>query len=221
MMPTEPDEQPLRRPPQARRRRLPSVDRLTLGRLVTGLSLAWLVSLTGRFVPWHLVPAGVVTIIGIALLAATVLPGGRRSLVGVGVVALLAAILVGLGADRFAGPAGDLTLAPSPTDWPLDRTASVGTVVVDLDRHPLPPTARGTVRVGLGVVRLVLPSAGDHPGDTVAVQARIGTGSVVVDGSPTADGVDVNWTSRSGDDPDVVVRVEIGVGDLDISHGRP
>ncbi|TKV61217.1 hypothetical protein FDO65_06235 [Nakamurella flava] len=221
-----PDHGPHPLPVAAPRRpssgRLLRTERFAIGLLIGSVGVGWLLDLSGRSVPWHFFPAIALTVIGAALMATTVLPGRRRLLIWCGVISLLAAASVGAGADRFAGPIGNVTLTPDSPDWPVSQTTSAGSVTLDLTRHRLPTTGSGTIGVGMGHVVLILPRDGtSRPSDgmdRIAVVVGIGTGTVQLDGHAIDDGVDVVWT-QAPPAPTVTIGIDVGVGDVEIRHG--
>lgn len=213
---------PVAAPRQPARPRFPQPDRIAIGLLIGSVGVGWLLDLSGRSVPWHVFPAVALTVIGAAVMAATVLPGRRRLLIWCGVISLLAAAAVGAGADRFAGPIGTVTLTPDSSDWPVSQTTSAGSVTLDLTRHRLPTTGTGTIGVGMGHVVLILPREGtSRPSDgmdRITVMLSIGTGTVKLDGHTVDDGVDVVWAQHPSA-PTITIGVDVGVGDVEIRHG--
>lgn len=82
---------------------------------------------------WDQIPAAGPVVVGLGLLATPAGGHGRSGLVALGAVPLVVAVAVGIDAGRFAGrPAGDVTDSPSADGWPVRRTLSPGSVVVDL-----------------------------------------------------------------------------------------
>jgi hypothetical protein len=88
-------------------------------------------------------------------------------------------------------------------------------VVVDLTRQPLPAAGRLEVHVGAG--RIVVRAPADRP---LGIEAEVVAGTITVDGTVARQGVDVDWTGPSPDAP-VTVAVDIGAGDLEVTHVRP
>lgn len=188
-------------------------DRMVLGLLVAALGVGWLLDGLGVAVPWRLAPAAAVAVVGLALLLSLAGGRGRGGLVSLGIVLLLVAAAVGVGADRFAGPVGDRTIAPSAAGWPAPTRLSAGTVTVDLTRDAFPATGRLDVEVGAGRVVVLLPA--DR---AVRVHGTVVMGTVVVDGVAAQQGVDLDWTSPDPAPVDLVVAV--GAGDVEVTHER-
>ena len=121
---------------------------------------------------------------------ATLLGGrGRGGLVGLGIISIVLAVAVGVGADRYAGPVGDLMVAPTVAEWPVQQHISAGTVTVDLTRHPMPEAGQLQVDVGAGRIILVLPHE-----STAGIKATATAGTITVDGVKVGDGVDLRWS---------------------------
>jgi hypothetical protein len=126
-------------------------------------------------------------------------------------------VALGFGADRYAAPAGNVRIAPAVHEWPIDARRSAGNVDVDLTAHPLPAAGRLDAHLGVGNLVVRVPA-----GAPVHVTATVGTGNILVDGVPAADGMDLVW---SDDRPSnaVVVSVDVGLGRWRCgmrSHGR-
>jgi hypothetical protein len=188
------------------------MDRLVLGLLVVSIGALWLVDEMGADVPWRVVPPAALIVVGIALLVTLAVGGGRTTLIWLGVGLLAVSVALGIGAQRYAAPAGDVSLAPAAEDWPMQSRLSVGNVKVDLTAHPLPDRGRLDVHLGAGNVTLLVPGDAD-----VRVDVTVTAGTIVIDGSRAADGLDLTWTN--GNAADVVITVDVGAGQVEVRHG--
>jgi hypothetical protein len=88
------------------------------GVLLTAAGTGWLLDELGVPVPWLLAPAAALLVVGVALLLGLLGGHGRGGLVALGVGLAVVAVAIGIGADRFAGPVGDRTIAPGPAGRP-------------------------------------------------------------------------------------------------------
>lgn len=202
-------------PPDSSARREIHIGRVLLGILVGTAGVGWLLDEMGYSVPWSLFPAAALTVIGLSLLLTLIGGRGRGLLVWMGVVALIAATAVGVGADRYAGPVGDAVITPTVDEWPVARQLSAGTITLDLTRHPLPDTGTATVEVGAGRLIVTLP-ADDTRFD---IDARTTAGSIRVDGVKATDGVDVRWHQPAqGAGAVIHLFLQVGLGDIEVNH---
>ena len=208
---------PWPQPPARQQDRSVRLDRIVLGLLLAVAGVGWMLDEAGVSVPWRLFPALALAVIGGALLVSLVAGRGRGALVGLGVVALIAGVTVGVGADRYAGPVGDQVLTPAVADWPVTAKLGAGTLTVDLTGHPLPVTGDLRADVGAGKVILVLPES-----SRIAIDARTTAGTVTVDGDRVGDGLDVRWsqpaTAQAGA-TSITVELQVGLGDIEVRHG--
>jgi hypothetical protein len=182
-----------------------------VGVLLVATGVGWLLDARGVAVPWRMFPAAGLVLVGFALLVSLAVGSGRVGLVVTGIPLLLAALAVGVGVDRYAGPVGDREVVPTAGVWPDTTQVGAGTVTVDLARHPLPTTGRLDVRVGAGQVVVVLPRSAPR------VDAAVVAGDIVVDGVRVGDGLDVHWTEPRPTDGSSVV-LEVGTGEVEVRH---
>ena len=159
---------------------------------------------------WRVVPPAALFVVGIALLVTIVVGEGRTTLIWLGVGLLVLSVALGVGAQRYAAPAGDISLAPAAEEWPLDSRHSFGNVRVDLTEHPLPEQGRLDLHLGAGNVTLLLPN--DAP---VRVDVTVTAGSISVDGAKEADGLDLTWSNEKNS-ADVVVTIDVGAGQVEV-----
>ena len=162
-------------------------------------------------VPWRVVPPAGLLGVGIALLVTLVVGEGRTTLIWLGVGLLVVSVALGVGAQRYAAPAGDISLAPMAGDWPVDSRLSVGNVRVDLTEHSLPNHGRMDLHLGTGNLTLVMPK--DAP---VRVDVTVTAGDIVVDSAQVADGLDLTWSNQNA--ADVVVTLDVGAGQVEVQH---
>ena len=191
----------------------PRVDRIVIGLLLGAIGVGWLLDQAGVSVPWRMFPAAALILIGFALIATLFGGRGRGALVGLGIISLVLAVVVGVGADRYAGPVGDRLVAPAVAEWPVQQHISAGTVTVDLTRHPLPEAGRLQIDVGAGEIDLILPS-----GATAGIDATATAGTITVDGVKVGDGVDLQWSKPSNTSSPVELTLHVGLGDIEVSH---
>ena len=185
------------------------MNRVVLGFLAVSVGILWLVDEIGVDVPWRVVPPAALLIVGIALLVTIVAGEGRRTLIWLGVGLLVVSVALGVGAQRYAAPAGDISLAPTAVEWPLDSRHSVGNVRVDLTEHPRPTQGRLDLHLGAGNVTLLMPN--DAP---VRVDVTVTAGNIVVNGATAADGLDLTWSNEKA--ADVVVTIDLGAGQVEV-----
>jgi hypothetical protein len=199
--------------PRVRSASGPRVDRIVIGLLIGAIGVAWLLDQAGVSVSWQLFPAAALIIIGLGLIATLLGGRGRGALVALGILSTVLAVAVGVGADRYAGPVGDLVVAPTVAEWPVQQHISAGTVTIDLTRHPIPEAGTLQVDVGAGQIDLVLPRE-----STVGIEATATAGTITVDGVKVGDGVDLRWSQHPNSSPPVVLTLHVGLGDIEVSH---
>jgi len=188
------------------------------GRIVVGLLLVVggtgsLLAGQGVAVPWHLLPSAGLVLIGLVLLLSLAGGSGRADVVVIGVVLLVVAIAVGTGVERFAGPVGDRTIGTAGFAGPT--RISAGTVTVDLTDAELPAAGRLAVAVGAGRVVLRLPAE-----PAVRVHTTVVMGTVVADGVPVGQGVDLDWTAPDTASAPVAVEIGVGAGEVEVTRER-
>jgi len=138
---------------------------------------------------------------------------GRGRLICLGVLALVTAVAVGVGADRYAGPVGDRTVAPATRDWPVNEQISAGNLTVDLTRHPLPESGQLQVQVGAGKIIVRIPDSA-----RVGIDATATAGTITVDGVQTGNGIDLQWSQPAPVTSHVALTLGIGLGDIEVNH---
>jgi hypothetical protein len=194
------------------RPRGPHWGRVVFGLLVVAVGVASLLDGLGWSVPWRLAPAIALIVIGLALLVSLAGGTGRADLVVLGVIALVLAVGVGIGVDRYAGPVGDRTVLPARDGWPAPVQMAAGKVVVDLTGQP-PPAGTARVAVGAGEVVLRVPAGGP-----VDVDVHVVAGIVLVDGLVTREGVDLQWSQGSAAPAPAGVVLDVGFGQVEVDH---
>ena len=185
------------------------MNRVVLGLLALSVGVLWLVDEIGVDVPWRVVPPAALLLVGIALLVTIAIGEGRTTLIWLGVGLLVVSVALGVGAQRYAAPAGDISLAPAAGEWPLESRHSVGNVRVDLTEHPLPARGRLDLHLGAGNVSLEMPN--DAP---VRVDVTVTAGNIVVNGAKAADGLDLTWSNEKT--ADVVITIDVGAGEVEV-----
>jgi hypothetical protein len=186
------------------------MNRVVLGLLAVSVGVLWLLDEAGADVPWRIVPPAALLGVGIALLVTLVVGEGRTTLIWLGVGLLVVSVALGVGAQRYAAPVGDISLAPAG-DWPVDSRLSVGNVRVDLTEHPLPNHGRMDIHLGTGNVTLVMPK--DAP---VRIDLTVTAGDILVDSAKVADGLDLTWSNQNA--AEVVVSIDVGAGQVEVRH---
>ena len=199
--------------PGAARRRGPHWGRIVFGLTLVVVGAGSLLAGQGVAVPWHLLPAAGLILVGFVLLLSLAGGTGRADVVVLGVVFLVAATAVGTGVDRFAGPVGDRTVGAAGFTAPT--RVSAGTVTVDLTDAALPARGRLEVSVGAGRVELRLPAE-----PAVRVHTGVVMGTVVADGAPVAQGVDLDWTAPGTGSAPVAVEIGVGAGEVEVTRER-
>jgi len=185
--------------------------RIMAGILIVAVGVGWLLDGLGVAMPWHALPPAGLVIVGLTL---AVSGRARGSLVGLGAILMLVSLLAVLPVRVYAGPVGDRTVAPSASGWPVERALGAGTLRVDLTRQVLPSGGRVSVRVGVGNLRLFVPS-----GVSVRFVCAVAVGDIRVDGVTVDDGFGAGWSRDSADPDTILVDARVGVGSLDVRHG--
>lgn len=216
--PTPPTASPPTAPPPVAdlapaRRPGPHWNRIVVGLLLVAGGTGSLLAGQGVVVPWHLLPAAGLVLVGLVLLLSLAGGSGRADVVVIGVVLLVAAIAVGTGVERFAGPVSDRTVGTAGFAGP--NRISAGTVTVDLTDAELPADGRLDVAVGAGRVVLRLPAE-----PAVRVHTTVVMGTIVADGVPVGQGVDLDWTAPDTASAPVAVEIGVGAGDVEVTRER-
>jgi hypothetical protein len=200
-------------PPPAPPRTSVRLDRIVVGLLLAAAGLGWLLDEAGVSVAWRMLPAAALIVVGVALLGSIAGGRGRAGLIGLGAVLLVVAASVGVGVDRFAGPAGDRLVTPAADTWPVTVRHSAGNVTVDLSRTPLPAAGRMDIEVGAGRIVLVVPKA-----TPVRIDATVVTGNIRIDDVSAGEGLDVRWSEPDAADAAIEVTLHVGVGEIEVNH---
>jgi predicted membrane protein len=120
-------------------------------------------------------------------------------------------VALGVGASQYVAPAGNVSIAPVATDWPVEVRRSVGNVDLDFTTHPLPDRGTVSVHLGAGNVTVRVPR-----GSTMRLDVRATTGQISVDGKTVASGADLRWSESSS--TTLVTTVQLAAGEVDIRH---
>ncbi len=199
--------------PRTRSSSGPRMDRIVIGLLIGAVGVGWLLDEAGVSVPWRIFPAAALILIGTALLATLLGGRGRGALVGLGIISTVFAVVVGVGADRYAGPVGDRLVVPAVAEWPVQQSISAGTVTVDLTQHALPEVGQLQIDVGAGEIDLILPKD-----STAGIDATATAGTITVDGVKVRDGVDLQWSKQPNTSAPVELTLHVGLGDIEVRH---
>ena len=124
------------------------MNRVVLGLIAVSVGVLWLLDEVGVDFPWRIVPPAALLGVGIALLVTLVVGEGGTPLIWLGVGLLVVSVALGVGAQRYAAPAGNVSVAPMAGDWPVMSRVSAGNVRLDLTEHPLPNAGRMDVHLG-------------------------------------------------------------------------
>jgi hypothetical protein len=136
---------------------------------------------------------------------------GRSGLAWLGAALLALSVALGVGASQYAAPAGNVSIAPTATEWPVEIRRSVGNVNLDFTAHPLPDRGTALVHLGAGNVTVTVPR-----GSAMRIDVRATTGQIQVDGKTVASGADLRWSESSS--TTLVTTVQLAAGEVDIRH---
>ena len=168
----------------------------------------------GRF------PAIALVVLGAGLLVGAWW-GRARGAIVLGLLILPVALVLSLVHFPFGGEVASRTLYPRRIDpFPASQRLLAGEITVNLMRVDLAGSVRTLeVEMGVGIVHLVVPRD-----VTIHLEAEVGIGELRVIGHPDRRGVDVskNLTlpGRRGGGT-LILRVEQGIGSVDLSRLRP
>lgn len=167
---------------------LVSVGRITVGALLIGLGVAWLIESLGvADVPWHLVLPLALMSTGTGLAVAGSLGERPRGLVWLGVI-LIVVLSAGTAGDvTFAGGIGDRVLRPAGVADLTRYRLGIGDLTVDLRGISFPAgTTRVEASVGLGELTILVPG-----GVSVLGRGHAGAGEITFFGKESS-GLDVD-----------------------------
>lgn len=203
--------------PAPLRRRGPSWGPLVTGGALLVVGVLWLAGAAGWYaVPWESAVAGVLLVVGAALLVLARAPGAG-GLVGLGVV--LAVVLVlqwAVGGATWRGGTGDTTVRPQRVEDVRDQyRLGAGDLVVDL-RDVRLPAGRRVVHADLGLGDLTVRVPRDA---AVHVRADAGAGQLDVLGR-TRDGLSPALeVDRAGDGPSLLdLDLSVGLGSVEVTR---
>jgi hypothetical protein len=185
--------------------------RVAAGILIVVVGVGWLLDGFEVAVPWRALPAAGLIVVGVIM---AVSGRVRGRLAGLGAVLLVASLIAALPVRGYTGPVGERAVAPGPGDWPVEQNIGVGSLRVDLTGRELPAGGRVDVRVGVGDLRVVVPS-----GVPVRITAVVELGDIKVDGVSVDNGVDARWSQDVADPRPVQLEARVGVGSLEVRHG--
>jgi hypothetical protein len=193
------------------------IDRIVLGLLLVAAGVGWLLSRLEVAVPWRLGAPVALTLVGVTL-TITVLAtkdggvrAGRSGLAWVGAALLALSVALGISASQYAAPPGNVSIAPTAAEWPVEVRRSVGNVELDFTAHPLPDRGTALVHLGAGNVTVTVPR-----GSAMRIDVRATTGQIQVDGRTVASGADLRWSESSS--TTLVTTIQLAAGEVDIRH---
>jgi hypothetical protein len=179
-------------------------------------------------------PAGVAAAVALAVVAVGVLVAGTlgRRAGGLAPVGILLAVvaLVSTAETGTVTWAGDRTWTPGPVTARTQYNLGVGEGTLDLSQASATGAtavnpAEIDVRVGVGALRVVVPSGvnvriiADAGNDEVRNVAALPTTPSSA-GTPPGDDTEADLDVTSGSNPTLLVRAELGVGQLTITRNR-
>ncbi|HSU35450.1 MAG TPA: LiaF domain-containing protein [Propionibacteriaceae bacterium] len=201
----------------AARRPYLRLDRIACGILLVAVGTGWLLDRFGVPVPWRLGAPVALTLVGATLSIAVLatrdggMRVGRSGLAWLGAALLALSVALGVSASQYVAPAGNVSIAPAATDWPVEIRRSVGNIDLDFTRHPLPDRGTASVHLGAGSITVTVPR-----GSTMRIDVRATTGQIRVDGETVSSGADLRWSESSS--TTLVTTVQLAAGEVDIRH---
>jgi hypothetical protein len=185
--------------------------RIAAGALIVVVGVGWLLEGFEVPVPWRALPATGLIVVGVVIVVAGRVRGWSAVL---GALLLVASLIAVLPVRGYTGPVGERVVAPGPGDWPVGQNIGVGSLRIDLTGRELPADGRVDVRVGVGDLRVVVPS-----GVPVRIDAVVELGDIKVDGVSVDNGFDARWSQNVDDPRPVRLDARVGVGSLEVRHG--
>jgi len=201
----------------AQRRSNLRIDRVVFGFLLVAVGAGWLLSRLDVTVPWRLGAPVALTLVGVTLTIAVLatkdggVRAGRSGLAWLGAALLALSVALGVSASQYVAPAGNVSIAPAATEWPVEIRRSVGNVDLDFTTHPLPDRGTASVHLGAGNITVTVPR-----GSVMRIDVRATTGQIRVDGTTVASGADLGWSESSS--TTLVTTVQLAAGEVDIRH---
>jgi len=131
--------QAVRSDPDSSAQRRPNlrIDRIVFGILLVAVGAGWLLSRQDVAVPWRLGAPVALTLLGVTLTIAVLatkdggVRAGRSGLAWLGAALLALSVALGVSASQYVAPAGNISIAPTDTEWPVEIQRSVGNVDLD------------------------------------------------------------------------------------------
>lgn len=185
--------------------------RVAAGTLLVVVGVGWLLDGFEVAVPWRALFAAGLIVVGVIIVVAGRVRGWSAVL---GALLLVASLIAALPGRGYTEPVGERAVAPGPGDWPVEQSIGIGSLRVDLTGRELPADGRVDVRVGVGDLRVVVPS-----GAPVRIDAAVELGDIRVDGVSVDNGLDVRWSQDVADPRPVQLKARVGVGSLEVRHG--
>jgi len=193
------------------------LDRIACGILLVAVGTGWLLDRFGVPVPWRLGAPVALTLVGATLSVAVLatrdggMRVGRSGLAWLGAALLALSVVLGVSASQYVAPAGNVSIAPAATDWPVEIRRSVGNIDLDFTTHPLPDRGTVSVHLGAGDVTVIVPQ-----GSSLRIDVRATTGQIRVDGKTVASGAACRWSESSS--TTLVTTVQVAAGEVEIRH---
>ena len=181
---------------EVRAPRQPSLFLPVFGLLLAAAGALALLEATGTDVPWTIALAVAAIGTGVVVAAGAFLHRRTGGLVVVGIVLATLAVTVSVIDVRLDGPIGDRTFRPfDAANVQRDYDVAIGSLTVDLTNTELTSDRELDVNVGIGKLRVVVPTDID-----VVVDASASAGDVVVFGAQD-DGANAKVSGRSSGNP--------------------
>ena len=200
--------------------RQPSLFLPVLGVLLAAAGVLALLEATGTDVPWTIALAAGAIGIGVVVAAGAFLRRRTGGLVVVGIILATLAVTVSVIDVRLDGPIGDRTFRPFDVAS-VQRTydVSIGSLTVDLTNARLSGDREIEANVGIGELRVVVPTDVD-----VDVDASASAGDVVVFGAQD-DGANAKVSGRSAGTPGgsdtLHIDAHVGLGQVVVERAFP
>ena len=205
---------------EVRAPRQPSLFLPVFGVLLAAAGALALLEATGTDVPWTIALAAGAIGIGVVVATGAFLRRRTGGLVVVGVILATLAVTVSVIDVRLDGPIGDRTFRPFDAAT-VQRTydVSIGSLTVDLTKAGLSGDREIDANVGIGELRVVVPTDVN-----VDVDASASAGDVVVFGAQD-DGANAQVSGRSAGTPGASdtlhIDAHVGLGQVVVERAFP
>jgi phage shock protein PspC (stress-responsive transcriptional regulator) len=205
---------------EVRAPRQPSLFLPVFGVLLAAAGVLALLEATGTDVPWTIALAAGAIGIGVVVAAGAFLRRRTGGLVVVGIVLATLAVTVSVIDVRLDGPIGDRTFRPfDAVSVERSYDVSIGSLTVDLTNVDLSGDREIDANVGIGELRVVVPTDVN-----VDVDASASAGDVVVFGAQD-DGANAKVSGRSsgtsGASDTLHIDAHVGLGQVVVERAFP